>query len=124
MYRMSKLLALCLVLALALIGGQAMAGDQDFTLINKTGYTIQAVYVSPTSSNAWEEDVLGQDVLANGQRVNIKFSRNTSACKWDLKVDWDDGSEPSTWSGFDLCSVSKITIKYNRKTDESWAEYE
>jgi hypothetical protein len=119
------MLAFCLALFLAVAGGQAMAGGkQDFVLVNKTGYTIRAVYVSPSSSNNWEEDVMGRDVLANGASVRINFSRGTSTCNWDLKVDWDDGSEPAIWEGFNLCSVSKITIKYNRNKDETWAEYE
>jgi hypothetical protein len=101
----------------------ALAGDQDFTLTNKTGYTISEVYVSPSKSSEWEEDVLGQAVLADGDNVEIKFSRATTSCKWDLKVVYDD-KETAEWDGFDLCTISKISISYNRKSGETWATSE
>ena len=101
----------------------ALAGDQDFTLVNKTGYEINQVYVSPSKSDEWEEDVLGQDVLADGDRVNITFSRKETTCNWDLKVVYSDDTS-AVWDAFNLCEVSKIKIYYNHKTDETSATYE
>lgn len=43
----------------------------DFTLHNNTGYQIEEVYVSPTDTDDWEEDVLGEEVLENGAQVEI-----------------------------------------------------
>ncbi len=98
-------------------------GKQDFTLVNRTGYPINEVYVSPHQSNDWEEDVLGSDVLNSGQYVKISFSRKVRTCKWDVQVIYSDG-ETSEWENFDLCKTSKITVFYNRKKGETWAEYE
>ena len=113
-----------LALAALLATTSALAqGKQDFTLVNRTGYTIEQVYVAPTKSDEWEEDVLGRDVLSDGETVDISFSRKDKTCKWDVRVVYDDGEE-AEWYGFDLCEVSKIKIRYNRKSGETWAEYE
>ncbi len=101
----------------------AHAADQDFRLVNATGYTIEQVYVSPRKSSDWEEDVLGRDVLADGERVDITFPKRENVCRWDLKVVYDDGEE-AIWNDFNLCETSRITIHYNRKSGETWAEYE
>lgn len=98
-------------------------GKQDFDLVNKTGYAIDEVYVSPSNASDWQEDVLGQGTLPNGNSIHIRFSRNTNVCKWDVKVVYTDG-ESAEWDEFDLCETSKITIHYNRKTGETSAEYE
>ncbi len=100
-----------------------IAGDQDFTLKNKTGYEISEVYVSPSKSAEWEEDVLGRDVLGDGESVDITFSRKTKSCNWDMKVVYTDKTE-AIWDSFNLCEVSKIKIFYNHKTDETSATYE
>ena len=102
----------------------AFAGDQDFTLINKTGYEIGEVYVAPSKSNDWEEDVLGQDVLADGDQVNITFARKTESCFWDMKVVYTIDNTTAEWDRFNLCEVSKIKIFYNHKTDTTSATYE
>lgn len=123
----SKVAALRLMLVLGLVllaaAPALAAGRQNFTLINKTGYTIDQVYVSATSAKDWEEDILGQDVLSNGESVDITFDRGESACKWDLKVVYDDQSE-SEWGGLNLCKISKVSIHYDRKKDKTWAVYE
>lgn len=101
----------------------SLAGQQDFTLVNKTGYEIDQVYVSPTSTDDWEEDVLGQDTLTNGERVNISFPRKASACKYDLKVVYVDDDE-AEWDKIDLCKVEKVTLHWNKKSGESTATLE
>jgi hypothetical protein len=97
---------------------------QDFKLVNKTGYELKALYVSPAKSDDWEDDILGQDTLADGQSVNVHFSPKTHTCKWDLKVTYSDDDSNAVWQNIDLCSIEKITIKYNRKSDETTASFD
>lgn len=96
---------------------------QNFTLVNNTGYTISEVYVAPSKSDSWEEDILGRDVMPNATTFDIVFSRKEKTCMWDLKVIYDDG-ESAEWNNFNLCEVSSIAIHYNRKSGETWAEYD
>lgn len=96
---------------------------QDFTLVNKTGYSIDEVYVSPTAANNWLDDVLGQDVLGDGESANIKFHSANEICKYDLKVIYEDKEEVE-WTDINLCEEEKITIHWNRKSGESSATFD
>lgn len=98
-------------------------GKQDFNLVNRTGYVIEEVYVSPTHASQWGSDILGEGVLNNGASKQIRFSRSAQTCNWDLRVVYDDKSD-AVWEGFNLCEVSKITIRYNRSTGVTSADYE
>jgi len=122
-----RALAFAVAAALALLfAGPAGAQDakQNFRLINKTGYELKALYVSPSKSDDWEEDVLGQDTLSDGQAVNIHFNAKARTCKWDLKVTYSDDDSSAVWQNIDLCTVEKITIRYNRKKDETTATFD
>ncbi len=112
--RRSLLLATA-ALAVGVFSGAARAdSDQDFTLVNRTGYQIDEVYVSPSSSNRWGRDVMGRDVLEDGDTVDITFPSGTRGCNWDLKVVYSD-HETATWSNVNLCSISRVTLRYNRR---------
>lgn len=102
----------------------AQQARQDFVLANATGYDVSHVFVSPTKSDDWEEDVLGKDVLEDGEAWEIRFSRAAKTCKWDLKVVYADDDSAAYWRGIDLCKVAKITIHYDRKSDKTSAEFE
>jgi hypothetical protein len=112
--------------AITAFGAPALAAEakQDFVLVNKTGYEIKHVYVSPTKSDDWEEDVLGKDTLDDGETWSIKFHRAVSSCKWDLKVVYSDDDSSAYWRNIDLCEVEKITIRYNRKSDTTNASFD
>lgn len=115
-------LALVTLAALA-SSGAALAGDADFTLVNRTGYDLREVYISPTHRNAWGNDRLGDGLLANARSRLFKFSDKAS-CKQDLKVVFDDDASEVVWEEFDLCSIDKITLKYNRSTKTVSADVE
>jgi hypothetical protein len=98
---------------------------QDFTLVNRTGYDISEVYISPGKADDWEEDILGSDdTLDDGDQKEITFKRVGKTCIWDLKVVYDDDDSSAVWHDIDLCKVSKITIKYNRKSDTTSATFD
>ena len=110
--------------AFVMVGASpALAGEQDFVLVNDTGYAMNEVYVSPTRVEAWQEDVLGEYQLANGDRRTIRFNRAEEDCLWDMKVVYDDG-ETVVWPAFNLCEISVISITYNEDSGETVANYE
>jgi hypothetical protein len=107
--------------ALAILGTSALASDQDFSLVNATGYDISELYVAPSKTSDWQEDVLGQDVLGDGQHANVKFSRTEDTCHWDLKVVYSDDNSSAEWIGVNLCELSTVTIKYDADSGETSA---
>ena len=113
-----------LALALSFTGTAHAEARQDFDLSNKTGYEIKEVYVSPSKSDDWEEDVLGTGTLPDGNKVHIKFHRATETCQWDVKVVYTDDSSSAVWQNINLCDVEKITIHYNRSSDTTSATFD
>jgi hypothetical protein len=115
-----------LISAVTAATGSAQAqAKQDFTLINRTGYNISEVYVSPGKADDWEEDVLGKEAtLDDKEQKHITFHRVGNTCIWDLKVVYNDDDSSAVWHDIDLCKISKITIKYNRKTDTTSASFD
>lgn len=113
----SGVIASCLaIVAFASLTLQAtqQRRNLDFTLVNRTGLTIMEVYLSPTSSDEWGEDVMGKDVLANREKVDIVFSSAETECNWDLKV-VDEDDDSIEWTKLNLCIASEITLMYEGK---------
>ncbi len=111
------------ILASSVVAAPAFAGDADFTLVNKTGYTIRSVYIAPAKSKTWGNDRLGDGVLDHGKQRLIKFS-NKAQCVQSINITFDDDGSEVEWDGFDLCELNKITLKYNRKTGDVSADTE
>lgn len=89
----------------------APAAAQDFTLVNSTGVEIDKVFISPHDSDDWEEDILGQDTLPDGEKVDIKFNRAETAPLWDLRVE-DSKGNSIEWENLDLLKIAKLTLTY------------
>ena len=94
---------------------------QDFTLVNQTGVEIDKVYIAPHDSDDWEEDILGQDTLPNGQSVEIKFNRSETTADWDLRIEDKQGNSIE-WEKLNLLKISKATLHY--KDGKGTAEVE
>lgn len=109
--------------ALFMMNGVALAADQDFTILNKTGYAFKHIYVSESNSGSWDEDVLGRDVLNDGEEFELSFAKSEKTCHWDMKAIYDDGTSV-VWSNLNLCKITKLTLRWNPKTDKTTAEVE
>jgi hypothetical protein len=93
------------------VAADTTAGAQDFTLVNATGVEIDKVFISPHSSDDWEEDILGQDTLPDGEKVEIKFHRAEKAPLWDLRIE-DKKGTGIEWENLNLLEISTLTINY------------
>ncbi len=118
-----KIARLITALTAAFLSMHAQAGDADFTLVNSTGFTLREIYLSPTSKETWGNDRMGNGFLDNGKSRLFKFA-DKSSCNQDLKIVFDDDDSKAVWSNIDLCSVDKITIKYNRSTGVTSAVFD
>ena len=106
-----------LAVAVAMLAGSAAAADADFTLVNKTGYSIREVYISPAKRNNWGRDRLGDGLLDNDKSRFFRF-RDAATCRNDMKVVFEDGKTEVVWPNVDLCEVDKLTLRYNSRTGE------
>jgi hypothetical protein len=119
-HKIIKSLSLLAVAGIALLAASvARAGDQDFTLINKTGIEIHALHISPHSSDEWGEDILGKDTMSDGETLEIKFPSRTRAAHWDLRVE-DEKGNSLTWENLDLLEIEQVTLHY--KDGKAWAD--
>lgn len=86
-------------------------GDLGFTLTNYTGTALRGVYVSPSDSEGWEENILGggPNELADGDSVEIRFSPDEKADAWDMRVVGVD-DRYAVWKDLRLGDVSRITL--------------
>jgi hypothetical protein len=69
-------------------GAQAIA---DFRLVNRSGRTIQQLFVSPASDQNWGADRLGQNVLPNGRTFTVTLPRD-GTCVYDIRVVYDNNT--------------------------------
>jgi hypothetical protein len=108
------------------LAGPAFAQEakQDFKLVNKTGYELKEVYVGPTKSDDWGDDIMGDDAVADGATVNVHFHPKAGTCHWDLKVVYSDDDSSAIWYDINLCEVERITLHYDRKKDVTRASFD
>jgi len=86
------------------------AEQGEVIVLNRTGYDIYYLYISPESSDSWGDDLLGEsEILFDGSHTSVFVPGLGKFCVFDLKaVDLDDDSY-AKW-GLDLCTGGKIVI--------------
>ena len=105
-----------LTVAATLGAGSSFAGDADFWLVNKTGYSIREIYISAAHQSGWESDQLGASaMLENNNSRFVKYSDRAS-CKRNMRVVFDDDGFEMVWVGLDLCEIDKLSVRYDRAT--------
>lgn len=85
------------------------ANRLGFVLLNSTGTSFRALYLSPSDSAGWEENILGTEELPDGEAVDLRFSPAERATLWDLKVEGLDGYY-AEWKRLELRGASKIRL--------------
>src|SRR6056297_1603301 len=91
-----KIKGICIALSFMLLSAVAVAQDYYVDITNRTGFTIMYVQVSPGKAKSWEEDVLGFDVLLDGdtQRVNLYGYKSPI---FDIRLTDEDGDTYTFW---------------------------
>jgi hypothetical protein len=112
MRRFSRLFAAIPAAALlvAVFAAPAFADPRDFTVTNNTSFVLTHVYVEPSDSNSWGDDIMGADVVASGSGVKVTFGAFDGAtCSYDIKVIGDAGQEGFLYK-VDLCNTTAVTF--------------
>lgn len=96
----------------ALTATTALADNLDRRVVieNQTGRVIWAIYGSRTSTQSWEEDILGENVLPPGESARINFDDGTGACAFDMKVVFPEGDSIEEYN-IDVCTVATLTVR-------------
>jgi hypothetical protein len=104
-------------------GTAAAALNLDFELVNKTGYAIKEIYISPAAADNWQENLLTKP-MTDGESLQMTASPDANAEMWNMKIVWVDEGEDVQWKDLNLAKISKLTLYYNADTDETTADAE
>jgi len=68
------------------------------SIVNNTGYTVYYVYISQTATDDWEEDVLGDETLSNGEYIDVTLLYPLNVVnRYDIKLVDEDGDSYTKW---------------------------
>jgi hypothetical protein len=90
----------------------------DFKLVNNTGVDFYAVYLTETKTKDWGEDILPEDIVKNGDTVDIEFKYvdDETHCIWDLRLTKDRSEKEYIYiNEIDLCEISILTLYIDKK---------
>jgi len=87
-----------------------LAADRHVTIVNQTGYAMVEFYGSNSGTSSWEEDILGGDVLAHGQSVDVDFDDGSGHCIFDFLAIFEDGDQVKQ-ENVDVCKVGTFTFE-------------
>jgi len=93
----AKLKIAALAVLLGCVNAAAVAADYYVEITNNTGYTIMYMYVSPAKSDSWEEDVLGDDVMPDGETRRVNLTGYKSSM-FDIRLVDEDGDKYTFWN--------------------------
>jgi hypothetical protein len=131
--------AACVVFSLSIMGSAAYGGkasnalapavaspqneELDFTIVNKTGYKIKALYIGASGTGDWDkqDEILKGRSFNNEDALDITFSPKEKAAKWDIMVTWADGSGSEEWLNLKLTEITKVTLIYDKANDTTKA---
>ncbi|WP_237213576.1 hypothetical protein [Falsiroseomonas oryziterrae] len=96
--------------ALLLAAGPARAQtvDPSFNLVNRSGQTINEIYVSPVTQPNWGRDLLGAEVLPNGRAFPVRIAPS-AGCRQDVRVVYADG-RPEERRNVDTCAIAEMVF--------------
>jgi len=87
-------LAAALLISAAPVAAVAQTTEPvSFTLNNKTRHTLVSLYISKVSTNDWEEDIFGNDVLKAGESMEVTIDDDLEDCNYDVKATFSDGDD-------------------------------
>jgi hypothetical protein len=99
-----------LAAALAVPFARANACTKSFRIYNDTDTAIEQLYVAPSESRTWEDDVLGDNVLDSGSNTVIDMSADTRDFKlYDVKAVFSNGAV-ITGGKIPICSAVHVHV--------------
>jgi hypothetical protein len=98
-------------LALSLLAPEgATAQDRRVRITNASNVTMNNFYASNTQRKNWEEDILGNSVVAPGQSVMVNINDGSGACMFDFRAVMANGRKVESY-GMNVCQISAWTVR-------------
>ncbi|WP_428524398.1 hypothetical protein [Roseibium sp.] len=88
----------------------AKAEDLEFLLINESNAAITGFFVSPASSNDWQNNLMSGAPLGAGYETDIYIQDGLATCVYDIRADFSDGEQLEDY-GLDLCELGSYTFE-------------
>ena len=103
-----------LLLVVMALPGVALAGSQDFTLINRSPFRIVGFWVAPANSDNWEENILEGMSVASNESIDITFDNSNNVTWWNFRIK-DSSGKIWNWEKkkYNLTQISELTYYYN-----------
>lgn len=93
-----------------LMAEEALADKANFRVYNDSAATITELYVSESSRDSWDNDILGSDVLYSGSSIQVLFSNpSQNACLYDILAVFADGQTVEDYQ-VNVCSSGGYTF--------------
>lgn len=80
--------------------------DTSIRVSNQSSATVERLYFSHSTLNAWGADQLGTSVLPPGRFVNYRMANPGN---YDFRVVWTDGRS-SELRGVNVCAASNVIV--------------
>jgi hypothetical protein len=92
---LARNLTLASALSLPVVGvvaPQALADKDNFYIYNNSSRDIYFLYISQSDLPAWQDDVLGSEILYAGDGFQVVFGDpNPTVCLYDFRAELEDG---------------------------------
>jgi hypothetical protein len=101
-------LAILPIVAVMMAALPARADVRNFTMVNDSSEPILSLHVSSVSTDSWEDDILGADMLGKDDSLPITFESGVQGrCMYDVKVVVPSGDDVIA-SGINLCTTTSV----------------
>jgi hypothetical protein len=96
--------------ALATLAIPAAAQNVEFMLYNNSSQTIHYFYASPSNSDDWSYDLLGDTgIIEAGAPASVLIGDGSDQCLYDFRFETAEGGLLEAWA-VDICSLESYTI--------------
>lgn len=112
--RIRTLVAALAASALLAPAALAQTAPIDFTLTNDTEHVLIALFISLPSTDEWEEDIFGADVLGSGESFDISIDDGLAECVYDIRADFSDGDSVQV-AEVDFCELDGEELVINEE---------
>lgn len=107
------IVALVIIVAIGIFqcGSEEKLLRFNLQVVNNTGIDIYALYASEPNVDNWEEDLLRDNILYDGERFNIEFLITEDNLDWDFAIEDVNGSILEFYGlNFANCDVNGATL--------------